>query len=195
MEKNENKELNISKLIRRYPFNGRSNYLIDKFYIIGYNIQTLNKLLFEENGDNLSKNIIITKKVNDDDKYKSSLSVQPFNLKEGPILLNEIASDYQKDCLDFDMIKEMILPNKITLYFSEEELTTYLKKNREENENEEFTQYEEDDYFDNDLLKEYKVVFSSNPQTENNSKKSINGIGYIFYKKLKKRQILSKKVI
>ena len=62
MEKNEIKESNIYKEIKRYPFNGRSNYLIDKFYIIGYNISTLHKLLLEENGDYLSKNIIIPEK-------------------------------------------------------------------------------------------------------------------------------------
>ena len=90
----------------------------------------------------------------------------------------------------------MILPNNITLYYSEEEYSTYLKENKEnENENDEFIQYEEYDTFDNDLLKENSVVFSSNPQTENNSKKSINGFAFIFYKKLKKRKLLSKKVI
>ena len=57
----------------------------------------------------------------------------------------------------------MILPNKATLYFLEEDLSIYL--------------------------------FSSNPQAENNLKKPINSFGYIFYKKLKKRKILSKKII
>ena len=196
MEKDENKELNISKLIRRYPFNGRSNYLIDKFFIIGYNIQTLKKLLFDENDDNLSN--ILPKKLNDEDKNKSSINIQAFNLKEEPVLFNEIASDYSKDCLDFDIIKQMILPNKLTLYLSEEELSAYEKENKginDENESEEFSQYEDNDFFDNDLLKENTVVFSSNPQAENNSKKSINGFGYIFYKKLRKRKFLSKKVI
>ena len=194
MEKDEKKELNISKLIRRYPFNGRSNYLIDKFFIIGYNIQTIKKLLFNENDDNLSN--ILPKKLNDEDKNKSN--IQGFILKEEPVLLNEIASDYGKDCLDFDIIKQMILPNKLILYSSEKELSAYQKENNgenDENESEDFIQYEENDFFDNDLLKENTVVFSSNPQSENNSKKSINGFAYIFYKKLKKRKFLSKKVI
>ena len=197
MEKNENKESKISKKIKRYPFNGRSNYLIDKFYIIGYNIPTLNKLLFEDNKDNLSKHIIIDKKQSEDDKNKSSKIVQPFNLKEQPILLNEFTSDFNKDSLDIDVIKQMILPNKATLYFLEEDLSTYLKENREieEDEDDDFEQYEENDLFENDLLKVHTLVFSSNPQAENNSKKSINGFGYIFYKKLKKRKILSKKII
>ena len=170
MEKEEKKESKISKLIKRYPFNGRSNYLIDKFYIIGYNIPTLHKLLFEDNDDNLSKYIILDKKQNDEEKSKSSLNVQSFHLNEEPILLNEFASDFNKECLDINMIKDMILPNKITFYFSEEELSVYIKENGEDIDNEEFIQYEENDSFDNELLKAHTVVFSSNPQVK----------GYIF---------------
>ena len=56
----ERRESQISGYIKRYPFNGRSKYLIDKFYIIGYNSQTLNKLLFSnDNDNNLSKYIIL----------------------------------------------------------------------------------------------------------------------------------------
>ena len=195
MEKEEKKESKISKLIKRYPFNGRSNYLIDKFYIFGYNNPTLLKLLFEDNNDNLSKHIIIDKKQNEEEKSKTTLNVQSFHLKEEPILLNEFTSDFNKECLEINMIKDMILPNKLNLYFSEEELSLYNKENGEDIDNGEFVQYEEIDTFDNELLKPQTVVFSSNPQTENNSKKSINGFAYIFYKRLKKRKILSKKVI
>ena len=197
--KDEVKESIISKNIYRYPFNGRSNYLIDKFYIIGYNIPTINKLLFEENDDeNLSKNINIIKNQSEEEKNKSSsLNLQAFNLNEDPILLNEFASDFQKECLDFNMIRDMILPNKIRLYYSEQDLSSYLKESRDINDNEidEFEQYEELDFTDNDYLKTTSMVYSSNPQAENNSKKSINGLAYIFYKQLKRRKILSKKVI
>ena len=141
MEKNEK---NISKIIERYPFNGRSNYLIDKFYIIGYNIQTLLKILYEVTDDTLSNNIILDKKQNDEEKNKSSLNLQPFHLNEVPILLNEITSDFNKD-IDFEKIKEMMLPNNLTLYYSEEDITSYLNINYE-NENDEFIGYEEDDY-------------------------------------------------
>ena len=190
MEKNEK---NISKIIERYPFNGRSNYLIDKFYIIGYNIQTLLKILYEVSDDTLSNNIILDKKQNDEEKNKSSLNLQPFHLNEVPILLNEITSDFNKD-IDFEKIKEMMLPNNLTLYYSEEDITSYLNINYEK-ENDEFIGYEEDDYFDNELLKDNSMVFSSNPQIENKSKKSINGFEYIFYKKLKKKLYMTKKII
>ena len=194
MQKNENKESKISNKIKRYPFNGKSSYLIDKFYIIGYNIPTLHKLLFEYNKDNLSKHIIIDRKQSDDDKNKSSKIIQSFTLKEQPNVLNEFTSDFTKDCLDYDKIKQMILPNGPLLYYSEEDISVYLKEIKELDDDE-FGEYEENDLFDNDQLKVHTMVFSSNPQAENNSKVSINGFGYIFYKKLKKRKFLSKKII
>ena len=194
MQKNENKESKISNKIKRYPFNGKSSYLIDKFYIIGYNIPTLHKLLFEYNKDNLSKHIIIDRKQSDDDKNKSSKIIQSFTLKEQPNVLNEFTSDFTKDCLDYDKIKQMILPNGPLLYYSEEDISVYLKEIKELDDVE-FGEYEENDLFDNDQLKVHTMVFSSNPQAENNSKVSINGFGYIFYKKLKKRKFLSKKII
>ena len=198
----------ISDLIKRYPFNGRSQYLIDKFYIIGYNTPTLNKLLFEENNDNLSKHIILDK-IDEEKKYLY-LNLQPFHLEEDPILLNELASDFDKKCLNFDIMKEMILPNKITLYYLEEDLISFNKekereklkekdkdkedKNKDKEEENDFVAYEKNDNFNNELLKTSCVIFSSNPQAENNSKKSINGFAYIFYKKFKKKKFTTKKV-
>ena len=40
---NEIKEITTSEIIKRYPLNGRSNYLIDKFYIIGYDYCSIKK--------------------------------------------------------------------------------------------------------------------------------------------------------
>ena len=199
------KESIISNFIKRYPFNGRSKYLIDKFYIIGYNTPTLNKLLFEESNDpeNLSKNIILDKI--DEEKKSLYLNLTPFHLEEEPILLNELASDFDKKCLNFDIMKEMILPNKISLYYSEEDFSSYTKekekekeklkdKGIKENPEDDFEVYEKNDNFNNELLKTTCVIFSSNPQAENNSKKSINGFAYIFYKKFKRKKFTTKKV-
>ena len=204
MQKNQNEESHISNYIKRFPFNGRSKYLIDKFYIIGYNLPTLHKVLFEDNEkDNLSKHIIIDKM--DEEKLRFSINLQQFHLKEEPVILNEISSDFGKECLSYDMMKEMILPNKSALYYTEEDLSTYNKekekeKTKEKNINnknnlEDFFGYERTDNFDIEQLKTSCVIFTSNPQAENNSKKSINGFAYIFYKKLKKKKILAKKVI
>ena len=198
--KKQRRESHISGFIKRYPFNGHSKYLIDKFYIMGYNAPTLNKLLFEENDDpnNLSKNIIIDN--TDEEKYKSA-NLQPFHFEEDPIILNELASDFDKKCLNYDIMKEMIFPNKISLYYSEEDLSTYNKekeKSKEKGEvdkkDDNFVIYEKNDNFNNEILKTSCVIFSSNPQAENNTKKSINGFAYIFYKKLKKKKFTVKKV-
>ena len=199
--KNEKEEFLISTLIKRYPFNGRSEYLIDKFYIIGYNIPTLNKLLFENNNDSetLSKHIILDKM--DEDK-KSTLNLQPFHLDQEPIVLSEISSDFDKKCLNYDIMKDMIFPNKSILYYSEEDYKDYEKSKEKEKSDidnyiieDDFSVYEKLDTFNNDYyLKSYCVIFSSNPQTENNSKKSINGFAYIFYKKLKRKKFHQKKV-
>ena len=197
-KQNENNESNIYNEIKRYPFHGYSKYLIDRFYTIGYNIPTLHKILFNEKNDRLSENIIIDKNQNDEGGNKSSLNLQQFHLKEEPIVLNEIISDINKD-ISVDFVMKMILPNTISLYYSEKDISVYNKENskeKKEKENEdEFSAYEEDMSFDNDLLKTKSFVFSSNPQGENNTKKSLNGLGYIFYRKLKKKQILPKKVI
>ena len=190
MEKNEK---NISKMIKRYPYNGRSNYLIDKFYIIGFNIQTLKKILFEDN--NFPNNIILEKKQNEDEKNKLSTHIQPFLLKEEPVILNEFTSDYNKDCLEFNLLKEMIFPNKITLYYIEEDTSSIKQKNEIYGKNIDFFEFEENECYTNDFLKTSSMVFSSNPQIENNSKKSINGFAYIFYKELKRKRINSKKLI
>ena len=198
--KKQRRESHISGFIKRYPFNGHSKYLIDKFYIIGYNAPTLTKLIYEDGDDpnNLSKNIIIDNI--DEEKFKSA-NLQPFHLEEDPIILNELASDFDKKCLNYDIMKEMIFPNKISLYYSEEDLSSYNKEKEKAKEKSEadktddnFVIYEKNDNFNNELLKTSCVIFSSNPQAENNTKKSINGFAYIFYKKLKKKKFTNKKV-
>ena len=198
--KKQRRESHISGFIKRYPFNGHSKYLIDKFYIIGYNAPTLTKLIYEDGDDpnNLSKNIIIDNI--DEEKFKSA-NLQPFHLEEDPIILNELASDFDKKCLNYDIMKEMIFPNKISLYYSEEDLSSYNKEKEKAKEKSEadktddnFVIYEKNDNFNNELLKTSCVIFSSNPQAENNTKKSINGFAYIFYKKLKRKKFTNKKV-
>ena len=197
---NKKEEFLISTQIKRYPFNGRSEYLIDKFYIMGYNFPTLNKLIFEDNNDkeNLSKNIILDKI--DEDKKSSSQNLQPFHLVQEPSVLSEISSDFDKKCLNYDIMKDMISPNKLLLYYSEEDQKEYRakekEKEKEDNDNieDDFCIYEKYDNCNNDLLKSYCVIYSSNPQTENNSKKSINGLAYIFYRKLNKKKITPKKI-
>ena len=191
-----------SQKIPRYPLNGRSHYLIDKFYIIGYNHLTLQKFLFKD--ENLKK-ILEENKLNKD--YSYDLDLQKFSLKENPKLLNEFSSDYEKDTIDIDTIMEMILPKKLNLYYSESK-KVYSKSPEKKNKKGDNIQNDVldlDDFFFDDnfgvfdesenvnnkkelISKAYKVVFSSNPQSGTKSKKSINGFAYVFYKKLKKEK-------
>ena len=51
MENIENTSKNLNETILRYPFNGRSKYLIDKFFIMGFDSKTLYRNLIENNTD------------------------------------------------------------------------------------------------------------------------------------------------
>jgi len=192
-----------SQKILRYPLNGRSSYLIDKFYIIGYNHSTIQKFLYKD--ENLKK-ILEDNKLNKENS--GDLDLQKFNIEENPKVLNELVSDYEKESMDIDTIMEMMLPKKINLYFSENK-KMYSKSPEKKNKKGENINLENDiinsDYLIEDnfcifeeeenisykkelLSKYYNVIFSSNPQSGNNSKKSINGFSYVFYKKIKKEK-------
>ena len=103
-----------SQKIPRYPLNGRSSYLIDKFYIIGYNHSTIEKYFFK---DEIFQKIIDGKKLNKENS--NNLDLQQFHIEENPKLLNEFSSDYGKEIIDIDIIMEMMFPKKIKFYFSE----------------------------------------------------------------------------
>ena len=101
----------------------------------------------------------------------------------------------------------MLFPNKINIYLKPElikknqissRITTindnfsFQKKLEEDNNeiNNSFNLDEEEN--DNNLkllnIKQYNTVFSYNPQSGKNSKKSINGFAYVFYKQFKEKQ-------
>ena len=226
---NNNSALNLLGAIKRYPFNGRSKNLIDKFYIIGYDYLTLNKILIKNNLNfiqNASKNT----DEEQSEKIKNKLFPQEYIIKEPPSLINEISNDYTKEVLDIDIIIEMIFPNKPKFYYVEEDLDR-IDENSHNNSTKKMidlneirrarTNVKEENFvfnsgknkIDNDLyfntvsnnkykdntkknsIKEeyiprpYNVVFSSNPQSGTNSKKSINGFAHIFYKKFNEKKI------
>ena len=189
----------ISKKILRYPLNGSSNYLIDKFYIFGYDYITLKKYLYKE--ENLKKYL------NDTEKKQNRLFIgeeeiiQKLNFNELPTLMNEFSSNYEKECLDIDMLRDMIIPKQLNLYYSEDEksndkkfkkrISSSVERNKIEDKNDNYFCIfdESDNYYNKEIEnKSYNVIFSSNPHSGNNSKKSINGLAYIFYKKLKEEK-------
>ena len=177
-------------LITLYPFNGHSPYLIDKFYIIGYNYLTLEKLLI--NG--IPKVIEEEKEKDTKEPHKGS-----FEIEEEPMILNEITSDYNKEGLDSRTILQMIYPNKLKCYYTWEESNAYVLKRTMKtkifNIEEDINDFPMIDFNSNggDVPKSSRIVFSSNPQTGKNSKKSINGIAYNFYVKLKKNKSMIKR--
>ena len=198
-----NKE--TSKNILRYPFNGRSSYLIDKFFIIGYNYSTIKKYLY--NNERLKK-ILENNKLNKENNSDSDL--QKFNFEENPKVLNEFTSDYEKETMEIDTIMEMMFPKKINLFFTETK-NIYSKSPEKKNKKGEdidkinddsslcqnffvFQDEKNNNIFKELLSKEYNVIFSSNPQSGNNSKKSINGFAYVFYKKLKEEKNYENKI-
>ena len=202
----------FSNKMKRYPFNGRSKYLIDKFYLIGYDYSTLKKL-FIDNDISFSENVN-----NTEDK----IYPKEFKIGESPSLLNEISNDYSKDVLDIDIIMEMIFPNQPLGYYCIEEnitnsskiirakeeaikniryisedINTYSNKNNNNINNNNNTSANKFNFNNNRLSPDkdqyypcsYNVIFSSNPQSGNNSKKSINGFAHIFYKKYPEKKI------
>ncbi len=150
-------ETNLKEKAKKYPFHGKDKYLIDKFLIIGYEKPIKSYLSSIKNhNQNQGKN---TESLSfmEQNNFNSNLNLYEFPLLEYPIILNDISSNYSKISLDNEQIIEMIFPNKPYLYVS----INNEKRNKPIN---------------------YSVVFNSNPHDGKNSKKSINGLAYIFYK-------------
>ena len=163
-------KINKQEKIPRYPLNGHSSYLFDKFYIFGYTSITIKKSL---HNDEILKKILGEKK-SDESRF------QKFQLEQFPVLLNEFTSDIEKECLEIDMIREMILPKNINLYYSDEDklnkspdkrrkkesnksLPIEIVQNQKEEES--FSIYDEGTFSKVETPKSYNMVFSSNPQS------------------------------
>ena len=87
-----------------------------------------------------------------------------YEFEERPSIVNEICNDYTKDLLDNDLILELIFPNMPQMYFLEKQYMNMRKELDEEL-----------------LISNYTIIFSINPQDNSGSKKSYNGLGYVFY--------------
>ena len=218
----------LNETILRYPYNGRSKYLIDKFYIMGFDSKTLYKNLIENNNNDDSNNKSNISANTSFEELLASISAksdvkktpQIFQIDDPPTILNEITSDYKKQVPDKDLIKDMIFPNKIDFYFTEElikmktfysaennikinnrqnfSLHSFNNNNTNYNNNDNFTSIyveDENNNYNNKYIKPYNVIFSYNPQTENSSKKSINGFAHIFYRKYYKYKSIGDKYI
>ena len=101
---------------------------------------------------------------NIDPKNEFKTRFRYFEFEERPYIVNEIVNDYAKDLLDNDLILELIFPNFPQMYFLEKQFMTGRKELDEEL-----------------LISNYSIIFSINPQDNSGSKKSYNGLGFIFY--------------
>ena len=200
-------KINLFDLIERYPFNGRSKYLIDKFYIIGFEYNYIHKLFIE------NKLKDITNQEQNSDLNNSDFNDLIGNIKKkqvdefksisfpeaSPTLLNEIASDYDKQMPDFDVIRKLIFPTGCKFFYSvedcpEENIKISTRESRITRATLNSTRTElGSKKKKKNVPKSYNVVFSSNPQEGNNSKKSINGFSFIFYKKHNEMKVLDNK--
>ena len=222
------KSKNLNDTIVRYPFNGRSKYLIDKFYIMGYDSKTLDKILIGNNSDDLINKSNSSLNISLEDLFaKAETKIkkypQVFHIEESPTILNEITSDYKKQVPDKDLIKDMIFPNKIDFYYTEEiikmksfyseensyrigsrknsvfsKISGYTINDSNDNKGEEFINIfiEDDNFkFNSKYIKPYNIIFSYNPQTGTNSKKSINGFAHVFYRKYYQSKNMGDKII
>ena len=101
---------------------------------------------------------------NQDGKPELNTRFDFFNFEERPSIINEICNDYSKDLLENDLILELIFPNIPEMYFLDKQYSATKKEADEEL-----------------LISNYSIIFSINPQDNSGSKKSYNGLGFVFY--------------
>ena len=178
-----NNEVNPVQI--KYPFNGRSKYLIDKFCIIGFDQANTQKII----NNSVDSEVNSLMGIDKNDKEKKSSILTPFyNPLYCPILLSEICSDYEKEIYNFDIIKDLIFPNGCKFYVS---LGTNKDNEDDEDNFSEKEKISNVSKLSNDSSNKgknkiiapepYNVIFSSNPQIENNSKKSVYSYAFVFY--------------
>ena len=97
--------------------------------------------------------------------------LQYVEFQERPTIVNEICHNYIKESQENDIILQIIFPNCPRLYF--------LDKNHMKDQKEQFDFNEE--------TNNYSIIFSINPQDSSSSKKSFNGLGYVFHIKKEHR--------
>ena len=149
---NNNGDNKTKKL--KYPFSGTAPNLIDKFLVLGYEQKTI-EITFDH-FENLHP------------KTKYQTRFRYYSFQERPSIINEICYDFTKDALDNDLILELIFPHLPEMYFLDKQYVNSKEQKKEDN--------------DEDLvIGNYSIIFSINPQDNNNSKKSYNGLGFVFF--------------
>ena len=97
-----------------YPYDGRSQNLIDKFYIFGYNYLTLKKYLLDQMPE------ISVNAIDPQTNLGGFQLIDKSSDEKTPVLpsvLSEITNDFDKEILDTSVIKNFIFPNNVTIYY------------------------------------------------------------------------------
>jgi len=180
--KTKNTNISENKKEIKYPFSGIAPNLIVKFLILGYDQKTIEFTYMN---------------CNIDSNENFGVRYNFFEFEERPEIVNEICNDYSKDLLDNDLILELIFPNyPQMLFLNKEIMQEKIRKEKERKEREKERKEKEKDKKDkkdqkepkdqieieeDNLITPYSVIFSINPQDNSGSKKSYNGLGYVFY--------------
>ena len=101
---NKNETYTLQKKFVKYPFSGKSSYLIDKFLVLGYEQKVVETTLYASE----------LQKVN---IKNNNLKYAEF--QERPTIMNEICSDYKKESQENDVLLQIIVPNYPKLFFYE----------------------------------------------------------------------------
>ena len=151
--------------ISKYPYSGRATNLFDKFLVLGYESEEIESILtdlVDEGGQDFIK------KQNKNEKHKQAM-VPDFEIElteYNITIINEICNSYDKEYVENDLIIEIVFPNKPKAFGYKGTIDS--KKNP---------------------IGTSNVIFSLNPQDNNNSKSSSNGFGLLFYEKISKGNI------
>ena len=166
----------LNKKIKRFPFNGSSPYLIDKLVIFGYDSLTKEKDIYPKVQDFLQKSTPKNEKTDNNvigsfipgtkTPYNPYIKQNYFEIPFEPNILGEICSDYSKEVITNENILELVFPNKYHGYY----YPTYEMFIKAKNEN--------------GFPHKHRMVFHSNPDTNEGLKKSQFGFAKIFYEKV-----------
>ena len=165
-----------------YPYDGRSSYLIDKFYIFGYKYLTIKSYIIDEPPDIYNENIPLD-------------TLIPFQLEEEPSVLTEIKNDYKKKLISSELIQKRVFPNKVNFYFKIViDDNKPIRKNTDPI-NTNYNQFEKIDFSEErtGIPMSNRIVFSNNIVNGNNTRKCQNGFAYTFYRKFYKEKFFKNK--
>lgn len=137
----------------KIPFNGKSKNLIERIVIVGYNQDYKKRIVTFFAHSNKSE---ILGRMNDNGTFY-------FPLDESPSIINDFAGSYKKEGLEYDILTNLIFPQKTTMYFTTQNKEQILIHNKS------------------------NIILSFSPEDFKGSKKNMIYFCKIFYEKYQER--------